>query len=267
MTRVRLVCAGAAALVAAVGLAPAVATGATSATAASRASTICVPLVVDARSIGVPVDTECTTVKKGATGIDVLEAGGHPVTFRRDGLLCTIDGLPKSGCADVDNTHYWVYYHREAHSSSWDYSNEGASTYQPDNNETEGWVYDDGAGVTPKPDNIPRAVICAAKVTPSPTPTPTPTRSRTHTGMGAPPTTSATPSPTRHRSARATPSETKSATTATAIPTPSPTAVARGDSGDHATGGHGNATGTIIAAAVIAVLIGAAAMTVRRRRS
>ena len=74
---------------------------------------ICVALVVDARHARRDgVSTSCATVSKGATGVDVLQAAGHSVAFRSDGLICTIDGLPRGGCAAVDASHYWAYFHR-----------------------------------------------------------------------------------------------------------------------------------------------------------
>ena len=62
---------------------------------------------------------------KGATGVDVLEAGGHTVGFRHDGLVCTIDGLPKTGCAAVDDTHYWAYFHRAPGATTLDLQQRG----------------------------------------------------------------------------------------------------------------------------------------------
>src|SRR5581483_730534 len=137
--------------------------GVTAARAASASSDttspkICVALVVDGRSLGSDVSTACAKVSKGSTGVDVLQAAGHRVTFRNDGLLCTIDGLPKSGCSDVDDSHYWAYFHRAPGSHSWVYSNEGPSTYQPANDSTDGWVYDNGKAL--KPDNVPYSKIC-----------------------------------------------------------------------------------------------------------
>src|SRR5579862_7808631 len=166
-----LVGCGAVAMLAVAGLAPAAASS-------SGSKTICVGVVVDPRAIGGTVNARCATVAAGSTGVDVLEAAGHTVTFRpRDGLLCTIDGLPKSGCGAVDDTHYWAYYHRAPDGTTWMYSNEGAGTYQPANRSTEGWVYDDGTSL--KPDNIPARQICAGLLKPTPTPTPTPVRSTT----------------------------------------------------------------------------------------
>jgi hypothetical protein len=167
---------------------------AATATTGSAKPTICVALVVDGRALGSDVSTSCATVPKGATGIDVLQAGGHTVGFRSDGLLCTIDGLPKSGCRGVDDTHYWAYFHRAPGKTSWAYSAEGASSYQPVNDATEGWVYDDGKALTPE--NVPYAQICKTEPKPSPTPShslnPPPSQAPT----SAPATKPAAPRPT-----------------------------------------------------------------------
>ncbi|MBV9486372.1 MAG: hypothetical protein JO246_09970, partial [Frankiaceae bacterium] len=187
------------------------ATGAAGATAAqarptASGSTICVALVVDGRNLGGGVSSACATVKKGATGVDVLRAEGHSVGFRQDGLICTIDNLPSSGCADVDDTHYWAYFHRAPGATSWTYSTEGASTYQPSNTSTEGWVYRDGGSLTP-PENVPYASICKPKPTPKPAPSntksskpkprPIPTTSQSHRRHHAGPTAAtSTPVPT-----------------------------------------------------------------------
>ncbi|HEX3825150.1 MAG TPA: hypothetical protein VHV79_11860 [Mycobacteriales bacterium] len=184
------------------------ATAATLPAAPSAKPTICVALVVDGRALGSNVKTTCAKVAKGATGIDVLHAGGHTVGFRSDGLLCTIDGLPKSGCASIDDTHYWAYFHRAPGTTKWVYSSEGASTYQPANDSTEGWVYDDGKPLTP--DNVAYAAICKPKPKTSTKPSPTSSRSPaptpSHHPASAPATTAATPiatgtapaSPKRH---------------------------------------------------------------------
>jgi hypothetical protein len=178
------------------------ATAAPHAARADAATTICVALVVDGRALGSDVSTSCATVAKGATGVDVLQAGGHTVGFRSDGLLCTIDGLPKGGCESVNDTHYWAYFHRAPGSTKWVYSTEGASSYEPANDSTEGWVYDNGTALTPQ--NVPYAQICKPKATPSPTPHPsdTPTSHRTAaapTQTSSPPTTKPTPTASRHR--------------------------------------------------------------------
>ncbi len=163
-----------------------------------------------ARSIGSDVSTTCAKVPKGATGVDVLQAGGHTIGFRNDGLVCTIDGLPKSGCAGVDDTHYWAYFHRAPGATKWIYSSEGPATYQPANDSTEGWVYDNGKALTPE--NVPYDQICKTK-----------RQAVTHADAVRHPDTppapksavATSPSVTSHRHATPTPNAPKSKTAAT----------------------------------------------------
>jgi hypothetical protein len=175
------------------------------ASAHSAPATICVALVVDGRALGSDVSTTCAKVPKGSTGTDVLEAAGHPIGYRNDGLICTIDGLPKAGCSGIDDGHYWAYFHRAPGATKWIYSSEGAGTYEPANASTEGWVYDNGT--TNTPENVPYDQICKPTASPSSSPTP-PTPA---------PTKKAAPTPrtTDHRSTATQP------TAASATPTPS----------------------------------------------
>jgi cell division septation protein DedD len=187
--------------------------------AAAAKPAICVALVVDARSIGSDVSTTCAKVPKGATGVDVLQAGGHTIGFRNDGLVCTIDGLPKSGCAGVDDTHYWAYFHRAPGSKKWVYSSEGPATYQPANDSTEGWVYDNGKALTPE--NVPYDQICKTKPKPSPSPkqsvTPTPHKAKSAVAT-SPSSQPSTPTPTPKKSKTAATSHRPKPPRATAKP-------------------------------------------------
>jgi hypothetical protein len=211
------------------------------ATNAHAASTkICVALVVDGRSLGSNVSTSCAKVSKGSTGIDVLQAGGHRVGFRDDGLLCTIDGLPKGGCAGVTASHYWAYFHRAPGASKWIYSSEGASSYEPKDDSTEGWVYDDGKALTP--DDVPYAQICKPDVTSTPTPTatrqpttPTPHATATHHPTSPATATATSTSTSTHTASRRPRTRSHprhrvttigSPLTSTDRPTPSPTSAA-----------------------------------------
>ncbi|MGN6473213.1 MAG: hypothetical protein ACTHK4_06145 [Mycobacteriales bacterium] len=234
--------------------------------------TICVGLIIDAHTISGPTSAKCVTVKAGTSGVGVLEAGGHSVTFRQDGLLCTIDGLPKTGCSAVDDTHYWAYYHRAPGSTTWSYSNEDSRTYQPVNRSTEGWVYDNGSKLEPK--NVPASQMCAAllkaKPTPSPKATKTPRPPHSPTPSSRPSLATSKPAAKggvrHHRLHRATPRAANSAA-AQAVPTPSPTAASSGNSTAPKSSGHGNAMGALVAAGVIAVIAAATLVAARRRRS
>jgi hypothetical protein len=261
------------------------ATGAVGATAAqahpvASGTSICVALVVDGRALDNGVSSGCATVKKGATGVDVLRAAGHTVSFRQDGLLCTIDDLPSSGCTDVDDTHYWAYFHRAPGATSFTYSTEGASTYKPANTSTEGWIYRDGGALTP-PENVPYANICKPKPTPKPTPSKThkahPTPSKTHHRKhraGASPSTSATatasPSTSAHRHRvghgpgqhAKKPKYVSPGLSLSPRPTTSPSASPVAAASDP--GSSSSHTGLIIGGIVIAVLGGLAAYRFRR---
>ena len=231
----------------------------------TAAKTICVGLVVDSRSLDGPMSAKCTTVPDGSTGYDVLRAAGHTVGFRNDGIICTIDNRPSQGCAATDASHYWAYFHREPGSSSWSYSDEGATTYKPDNGETEGWVWRDGDMA--KPQNVAYSTICPQ--TASPTPRPTVTHAHagpTITAMSTPtprPTTSAhsparAPEQRQHK-ARAL----RRATPRSAATSSPPVAIAAVNS----TTSHSSEPpwGLIVGGVVIVGLGGAAALQWRRR--
>jgi hypothetical protein len=238
----------------------------------ATSTTICVGLVVDPQSVGGSVSDTCVNVKPGTTGVGVLEAAGHTLTFRGDGLLCTIDGVPDSGCSDVDNTHYWSYFHRAPDSTTWSYSNENMSTYKPANRSTEGWVYDDGSAL--KPENIPAAQICDGLLKPAATPTPSPKRTHQtathpkphlpHSAPIAAATQTATPTAS-HRHHRRQAASTPGATLPGAVQTTAPTPTISPAASSQKSGG-GSATGAIAAAAVIAVLAAATVAGARRRR-
>lgn len=140
--------------------------------AAAGSAHICVGLVIDATSIGGSTDTECASVPPGSSGIDVLESTGHTVTTDYDGrFVCSIDGVPSSGCSGVDADHYWSYWHRAAGDTRWAYSSDGAASYQPAAGSTDGWVYDNGH--TRRPPDVGR--LCpepTGSTTASPSPSP-----------------------------------------------------------------------------------------------
>jgi hypothetical protein len=231
---------------------------------ASAGKTICVGLVVDARSLGGPVSAHCTTVPDGSTGYDVLGADGHTVGFRNDGLICTIDNRPSDGCAAVDAMHYWAYFHREPHSSSWSYSNEGATTYKPENGATEGWVWRDGDMA--KPENVPYTTICPQSTSPSPRP------AATHVTPTTAPATSASTQPTTqvHRTAnqprrRKPHSATASPTVTPALDAASSPPVKVAAVQSEPRNGSGPPWGLIIGAVVVVGLGSAAALRWRNR--
>ena len=228
--------------------------------------TICVALVVDGRSLGSNVTTACATVPRGATGIDVLEAAGHRVGFRSDGLLCTIDGLPKTGCADIDDSHYWAYFHRAPGRTKWVYSSEGPSTYQPVNASTDGWVFDDGS--TRTPENVPYATICTSEnTTPSAHPTTTTsTPSRPSPAASITSTPHASKSSPSHHRTKPRPHPSTTARPATAVmPSPSASSSAEQLAGAVTPAPHHRAwLGLVIGLVLVLGLGGLAALRFRR---
>jgi hypothetical protein len=251
--------------------------GPAAATGGRAPETICVGLVIDAHTLDAGVSATCVNVKDGTTGTGVLEAAGHKLTFRGDGLLCTIDGLPETGCNRVDDLHFWSYYHRAPDAANWSYATDNMSTYEPDNRATEGWAYSNGT--KERPQNIPAADICDGLLKPAATPTPTPRKTH-HAAMHR-----GTPKPRATPSAVASPEASKSATTskkrqhrapsrtpeppdatavATGIATPEP-AVSASDAASRSDG-NGSATGVITAVVVVAALAGVTAVGSRRRR-
>ena len=243
---------------------------------AAAAKTICVGLVVDARPLGGALASDCTTVPDGSSGYDVLRKAGHTVGFRQDGLICTIDNRPADGCGAIDAAHYWAYFHREPGASSWNYSNEGATTYEPENGETEGWVWRDADMV--KPPNIPYSTICPKKGSPSPSPTAhrsadSKPSGSTHEAAASPSsdTSTGTPSPAssahvtkaRHRQ-RAISTSPSPSGLPTAAPSESARIVSSANSGDDS-----DSSGppyALLAGAVAAVGLGGAAAWRWRRR-
>lgn len=196
---------------------------------AHAGNTICVALVVDFGDLGGGVQTSCATVQQGATGYDVLEAGGHTFTICSNGVLGSIDGKPSDGCQEKnDSVHYWSYWHRAPGRTTWTYSNEGAGTYQPQNSSTEGWRW-----MKTPPANVPYSQICKPTASPQPTTTHTasrrPTTSQPATARTASSSGTTTPTPTVNTSASTTARHRHrvtqhAATTRTPTATPTPAA-------------------------------------------
>jgi hypothetical protein len=234
---------------------------------ANAGGTICVALVVDFGDLGGGVDSTCATVHKGATGYDVLHAGGHTFTICPNGVLGSIDGKPADGCSEMkDNKHYWSYWHRAPGGSQWTYSDEGGGSYRPANASTDGWHWMDSP-----PANVAYDRIC------KPQPSATPTRAPAPRPTARPPSSRQPASrPARATGATAAPlvvsasarsrarHRTLSATTARAAPSPSPTALA--SLPRSAAARSSSYTGLVAAIATAVLLVAAAALHRRRRR-
>ncbi|HET7529806.1 MAG TPA: hypothetical protein VFJ98_02490 [Mycobacteriales bacterium] len=158
------------------------------ATGAQAQSTICVALVVDSSALGGDVDNGCTRVPSGATGYDVLRAGGHSWQVCDNGIIGEIDGRPANGCQVKDNNHFWGYWHRKPGSRTWTFSSYGAGYYHPGEGSTDGWVWEDGT--TSPPADVAYPAGCHSPPS-SPTPTPAPSTSSAgpapHAGGGTAP--------------------------------------------------------------------------------
>lgn len=246
----------------------------------SAAQQICVAVVVDFRALGGNVTSSCATVPDGATGTQVLKAAGHAMTFRRDGLICTIDGQPAQGCSASDDSHYWSYWHRPAGSNAWQYSSEGPGTYQPPNRASEGWVWQDGGpeGSDPPPDIAESQICPPAAPTTAPratakAPAPAASAAAAAAPVPAPHPATGSPVPTPAAGTAAHPTSAPpapAATTATATPSPvsrSATATARPNAAANADGAEGSGgfpTGLVVGI-VAAVALGGAALARARR--
>jgi hypothetical protein len=121
-------------------------------------------------------------------------------TYNSSGLLCSIGGVPSTGCGQAVGRQYiyWSYWHGD--SGSWQYSNTGASGIvhacdaQGNDCDVEGWKFEDpGAGnpTDPPPSVAPDyASICSATsattTTAAATATTSPRSSATGSGSGSP---------------------------------------------------------------------------------
>jgi len=211
----------------------------------SATDTICVALVVDFSPLGGNVDSGCTRVPSGATGYDVLHAGGHSYEVCSNGVIGTIDGQPAIGCQVKDNNHFWGYWHRKPGSRTWTFSSYGAGFYHPGEGSTEGWVWEDGT--TSPPADVAYPVGCHSPPrSPSPTPAATkqPSPSTSHSAAPTSTRTSGSTSRATHlvASATATPktrerSRTTAIASSPAAPTPTPSSTAAVAAGSTTQGG------------------------------
>ena len=164
-------------------------------------------VVVDYGSLG-GTSTQCAT--SFGTGIAALRSAGFNPSIS-EGFVEKINGKPSK---PDSSKAYWSYWHATRNDDgsygAWNYSNLGASGYQPTKGNAEGWRFQSlGDGKVPPGAKPPTD---AATPTPKPTPTkstskPTPRPSATRT-----PTATRKPSATRKPFATTTPSATASAT-------------------------------------------------------
>ena len=158
--------------------------------AAGAATEVAVAFVVDLGPSGGEV-TGCVRVPASdnryqALGAFLSQKGLAQPTYAASGLLCSINGIPASGCGETvpGGYIYWAYY--VGSGSRWIYSSTGAAA-PVGPADVEGWRFQDpgtGHPNDPPPATKPRyAAIC-----PTPPP-PTTTTTRPHHGGGGHTTT------------------------------------------------------------------------------
>ena len=123
-------------------------------------------------------------------------------TFASSGLLCSIGGVPLSGCGTQTPSgyQYWAYFHGD---STWHYANDGPAERQAVGTLSEGWRFElrgqGNANDAPPPGSSDPAVLCPVATTPTTTATTVTTDSvpinvtpTTSTVSGSGPTTPST---------------------------------------------------------------------------
>ena len=214
----------------------------------------------------------CVHEPAGATDAqalaDALAARGlSSPTYSSAGLLCSIAGFPAGGCGTraPGGYSYWAYFHG---GSRWTYATDGPAERGADPGVPEGWRFEPNGHGNPS-DAPPGASSTPSSVCPSTTPpsTAAPTGVVTTTSaprsVGQPTATTTTPSST---------TSTSSPTAALAPPrptTPASAHLAQGAPAGTTTSSPSSSTsvGTLLAAGILVVLLGAGAVLLRRRRS
>lgn len=74
-----------------------------------------------------------------ATGQEALRLGGIRTVTTSKGLICTMNDHP-AACPATFTGQYWTYYHASP-GGQWEYSQKGASQYQPAPGSVEAWCY------------------------------------------------------------------------------------------------------------------------------
>jgi hypothetical protein len=165
---------------AAVGVVGAVSPCAAAAAPAGDTGTLTVAIVVDFGNLpGAPPapSTTCVTVPRDADGNDVLVAraralGTQAPRYLGSGLLCSIDGLPATGCGEQTEGgfRYWSYW--TGTEGGWGYADAGPGFRSVTAAVTEGWRFTDGGpeGEDPPPaaPSAPAAVCRLAEASGAP---------------------------------------------------------------------------------------------------
>ena len=260
-----------------------------------------VAVVVDFGGAAGPVLVDCLAVPDGSSGTDVLAARAALLDkasprYASSGLLCAIDGYPKTGCGVQTGTHfaYWAYFHG---GPSWTYANSGPASETVQPGDVEGWRFEPDGSATPQ-DPAPRApsspsVLEGISGSPtttvvSTTTTPPGTTSTTRVGAGGTTPTTATSGTSAPGTATTGPGSSTSGTPPTSranagagasttvagstnpvgtkqVGTAASGAAAVGPSVPHG-GGSSGTTGLVVGLVAIG-LVGGAALVLGRRRA
>ena len=177
------------------------------------------------------------------------QAGRRGLRYGTTGLLCAIDGQPKSGCGQQTGTHYsyWAYF--QGTPSQWTYAHQGLDSHRADTAVAIGLRFEASGTGTPG-DPAPRTSSESAVLCPVLTPvTSVPVLSPPIGVAGASTTTTATQGITSR----------SIATTSTLGSAPSSTA------GTNETGG--SPVSSLVGLSALAVVIGGVSLLVRGRRN
>jgi hypothetical protein len=172
---------------------------------ACAAGDVHIAVVVDAGS-SEAVSAVCVPSSSSDNGATILAArasmlGTPQPRFSSSGLLCSIDGLPATGCGEAHGGRYayWSYWHGRG--GNWSYSNFGPASSRVDSAIVEGWRWQpDGAGLpTDPPPRGPASAkaVCVPAPPPAtapPTTVATTTRPTPVTGISPPVGAQQTPS-------------------------------------------------------------------------
>lgn len=116
------------------------------AVAAACGGTSGVTVVVDFSAFGRGVVTACAPGDP-ESGLDALTRAGFQPYVQPNGFVCRIDGLPdaqQEACVRTPPADaYWAYLH--GRDGAWQYSSQGAGSYDPEPGDTEGWAFGDDA--------------------------------------------------------------------------------------------------------------------------
>lgn len=181
------------------------------------------------------IATACVEFEEPAlSGLELLRRSGLDMIYEATAGLtvCSIDGegcqYPNEDCfcecmGDGPCT-YWSYWHLDAETGQWTYSQLGADAYEVKPGTVDGWRWGAGTpGNAPEPPQVTFAEICEPAASPTVTAAPaTATKASTVT-PGASATTEPASTPVSSLTARSTPTNAPTFTPADAAPSPTNT--------------------------------------------